>query len=124
MTAFKLHAQEHTGTVSLNQTLTWWIFKNESAQLVSGVQHATVATGLARVPNGLLLRIDVLKREKGRATERERAREKRWRFKSHYNIAQTNSGHKAQNIVILKNTNVKYNDNFNLQNIPHLLLRH
>ena len=43
--------------------ITWWILQNEGAELVSCIQHAPVATGLAGVPNGLLLSIDVLKRK-------------------------------------------------------------
>lgn len=41
--------------------LTGWIFENESTELVSGVQHASVSTGLAGISYGLLFGVDVLK---------------------------------------------------------------
>uniref|UniRef100_A0A0E9XQM4 Uncharacterized protein n=1 Tax=Anguilla anguilla TaxID=7936 RepID=A0A0E9XQM4_ANGAN len=37
----------------------WWIFKNEGAELVSRVKHASVPTGFTGVTDGLFLGIDM-----------------------------------------------------------------
>lgn len=46
--------------------LTRWIFENEGTEFVSGVQHASVSTGLAGVSYGLLFGVDVLKIQRSR----------------------------------------------------------
>lgn len=43
--------------------LTRWVFENEGAQFMSGVQHASVPAGLAGVSYGLLFGVDVLQKE-------------------------------------------------------------
>lgn len=40
--------------------VTWWVFKDERAEFVSGVKHAAISTGLTRVADGLFLRVDML----------------------------------------------------------------
>lgn len=67
---FRLFAQMPAGLTALcnirrnlqyTSELTRWIFENEGTEFVSGVQHATVSTGLTGVSYGLLFGIDVLR---------------------------------------------------------------
>lgn len=41
---------------------TWWVFKDERAEFVSGVKHAAISTGLTRVADGLFLGVDMLEK--------------------------------------------------------------
>lgn len=58
--AFLRHSQSMHKPCLLLVWRTWWIPEDERAELVSCVQHAPVAAGLAGVPNGLFLGVDVL----------------------------------------------------------------
>lgn len=47
----------------MNENLTRWVFENERAKFVSGVEHAAVSTSLTGSTNGLFLGVDMLERE-------------------------------------------------------------
>lgn len=44
--------------------LTWWVFEDEGAEFVSGVEHAAIPTGLTGSTDGLFLGIDMLGKKK------------------------------------------------------------
>ena len=52
------------GGVGWGGALTWGVLQDEGAELVSGVQHAAVATCLARVSNRLFFGVHMLRRKK------------------------------------------------------------
>lgn len=59
----KFNAPWHKHTALWNKltgNFTWWVFKDERAEFVSGVKHATISTGLTGVADGLFLRVDML----------------------------------------------------------------
>lgn len=62
--------------------LTWWVFEDERAEFVSGVEHAAVPTGLTGIANGLFLRVDMLLKKK--------------QNKKHKNVMEPKSSYDAQ----------------------------